>query len=131
MKRPNIEAIKERCKSASEGRWIRSGPWIKYDEPVKRDTSAVILDEKNVCLGDIYDWMNADFIAHARTDIPALLAYIEELESANRWIPVEKSLPDKEMYLLTLDKQLNIKMVFTKNFSPEDDIICWKPLNGV
>ena len=64
-------------------------------------------------------------------DVEDLLTYIEELEANNRWIPVEKSLPQEEMYLLTLDKQLNIKMVFTKNFSPEDDIICWRPLKYI
>ena len=94
MKRPDVEAIRERILYAKEG------------------------DIKSAMGIAIYD-------------VEDLLTYIEELEANNRWIPVEKSLPQEEMYLLTLDKQLNIKMVFTKNFSPEDNIICWKPLNGV
>ena len=94
MKRPDVEAIRERILYAKEG------------------------DIKSAMGIAIYD-------------VEDLLTYIEELEANNRWIPVEKSLPQEEMYLLTLDKQLNIKMVFTKNFSPEDDIICWRPLKYI
>ena len=33
------------------------------------------------------------FIAHARADVPALIARVRELEAAARWIPVEEELP--------------------------------------
>jgi hypothetical protein len=75
MKRPDIEAIKARLAEAS------NGEWIQYDRG-----SALYLIQ-----ADGFEYVaqttgknaeaDAAFIAHARQDIPALLAYVEELEA--------------------------------------------------
>jgi hypothetical protein len=37
----------------------------------------------------------ADFVAHSREDIPFLLAEIDRLSEAQRWIPVTERLPEQ------------------------------------
>lgn len=44
---------------------------------------------------------NADFVSHSRTDIPALLAHIEELEKqVIKWIPVSERTPLDHQHVL-------------------------------
>jgi hypothetical protein len=73
--RPDIEAIEAREQAATPGPWESSDPrgrahgyvfglWSGYDG--------------EVTIGD------AVFIAHARTDVPALIAYARELEGVLR-----------------------------------------------
>lgn len=71
-----LQEIRERCEAATEGPWTR-------------------LDARQCCTGfciepvlhgsdpdDSLSVADATFIAHARTDIPALLARVRELEAA-------------------------------------------------
>ena len=75
----NLEAIKARCEKAT------AGPWYGYEE---RESSAeghaVSTGPSNLFTIGIsnQDANDADFIAHARTDIPALVAEVERLQSA-------------------------------------------------
>lgn len=68
-----LAAIRERCEAATEG------PWEKLTEQVAgmwRETRVVHADFDicaDVCIGD------AEFIAAARTDVPALLDEVERL----------------------------------------------------
>lgn len=80
----NLEAIKARCEKAT------AGPWYGYEE---RESSAeghaVSTGPSNLFTIGIsnQDANDADFIAHARTDLPALVAEVERLrkvESAAR-----------------------------------------------
>ena len=80
MNRPNIEAIRKRCGFVSKGPWKTSKEGLEFSAPL------VILGENDMFIGEIMYWDDAEFIAHARTDIPALLAYIEKLEAENRSI---------------------------------------------
>ena len=75
MKRPDIEAIKERCKKTTPGPWeIDNGEGYSITKVIGKTLRADIV-------GDCAQvGIDAEFIAHARMDIPALLAYIEELE---------------------------------------------------
>ena len=81
--KPNLKAIRERCEAASEPPWthlndvdaVCGGP---FGEP------AVMLVPEG--------WVDAEtaaFIAHARTDIPALLDYCESLEKALAFVMEE------------------------------------------
>lgn len=82
--KPDLDAIRARCDAATSGPWhvIEEG-FGSYDSPRR-----VLLEAEN---GQRIFWdcdlqgphsrnQDAEFIAHARTDIPALLAYVDELE---------------------------------------------------
>ena len=79
MTRPNISAIRERCEAVSEGEWV-SYEAIRFSHlraySVRRENGAVEV------AGDLFR-VDADFIAHARQDIPALLDYIAEIEGSS------------------------------------------------
>lgn len=86
MTREELAAIRERAEKSTPGPWVRRGQWIVggdkgWDEVLAPDdvecglycyggTSRIELSEED-----------ADFIAHAREDIPALLTHIDELEA--------------------------------------------------
>lgn len=71
MNRPDIEAIKQRCERAT------AGPWYAH---FKANSHSVLHDGKMITGGFSLSENNSIFIAHARTDVPELVAYIEELE---------------------------------------------------
>ena len=80
MKRPDIEAIKKRCEKATPGPWqgnhymeLFEGKYFQIDAEYDAVATTAHCYAKEVK-------ENIQFIAHARTDIPALLAYIEKLE---------------------------------------------------
>lgn len=67
-----LAEIRERAEKASPGPWATSDD-MTWDTTV-RGPSMTIYDEGGHTRED------ADFIAHSRQDIPALLAHIEQLE---------------------------------------------------
>lgn len=87
MTRPDIEAIKARADAATEGPWV----WHGEDDfqPMRLDSAEQIVlscDFSMSGYGTRIDvWIELEtledraFIAHARTDIPDLLAYVAEL----------------------------------------------------
>lgn len=83
MTRPDIKAIEDRANATSM--WSADECGIKY---IGADKYAYVpqcahLGETLICLDDTYENSTEDwqFLAHARTDIPALIAYIKELEA--------------------------------------------------
>ena len=86
MTRPDLDAIRARCEAATQGPWRVDGS--TYDEDCNEHLAPYGLEGPNERLiwssgGGEYAHPNmetAQFIAAARTDIPALLAYIDELE---------------------------------------------------
>jgi outer membrane murein-binding lipoprotein Lpp len=95
----DYEAIKRRCEAASPGPWesehlSRKGFWLG----VKRSGFAHSSDRRPIIisyLGQQFAYRsddfqiqeaicNAEFIAHARTDIPDLLAAVEALQAENK-----------------------------------------------
>jgi len=98
--KPGLEAIKERAENATDGPWENSrtdGTHIEWarnniDSIVKtinyggsnKSWSLVTIKGSEVICANVGfgpdSQENAEFIAHAREDIPQLLAYIEELE---------------------------------------------------
>lgn len=80
---PNHSEIKERANEATEGPWCRydhAGPWVVYQADGRGDCP--IADQ-------IVATTDAEFIAHAREDIPALLGVIEELVEGLRAVTDE------------------------------------------
>jgi len=79
-----LQAIKARCDAAAAGPWTLTESW-------KIETLGEVASEDDfgyhdLCsshhnTGRVLDSM--EFVAHARTDIPALLAHIEALEAEN------------------------------------------------
>lgn len=67
------------------------GPWKNYD-PMTTDKMEVKDSKGQVCCSEFYMYeypecySNGEFIAHARTDIPALLAHIAHQRQALGWL---------------------------------------------
>ena len=97
--RPDIEAIKARVEAATPGPWRRdgelSGVWadafethpeygaVTRSRSMAKWTKSVYLtdtDDRGMHRYEAMESNDADFIAHARQDIPALLEYIAFLE---------------------------------------------------
>jgi hypothetical protein len=80
MNKEELQAIKERCEKATPGPW-------EIDENLLVSHNF----DENYCeyVSDNWDKDNAEFIAHAREDIPLLLVEINgltaELESETAW----------------------------------------------
>ncbi len=133
MNRPDIEAIKERLhKAIGENEQYM---WIAYGE------SVYYAETNENCVTDACTYEMAEFIAHSRPDILELIAYIEELESENRWIPVEERLPENDDPFVIvrtktgeiipgyLDTDLeDIPVLVHVNGIPILDAIAWRPL---
>ena len=74
MKLLDLAAIRARCDAATPGPWT-------YDETGYVDIG--LPRSRSIAVGveiDATAKSDGDFIAHARTDIPALLAYVHDLE---------------------------------------------------
>ena len=67
----NLDEIKKRCEAATPGPWNKRYEKKLYEIYLDADS------EYNLGLVDKKD--NADFIAHARQDVPALIAEVERL----------------------------------------------------
>jgi hypothetical protein len=83
--KPDLKAIRERCEAATAGDWGSSredmdsyipstdGEWTPVAYVYRGNEPRIPV------MGDMFRY-DSRFIAHARTDIPALLDYIAELE---------------------------------------------------
>jgi hypothetical protein len=82
----DLDAIRARAEAATEGPWHRVGKSIQADVPLSDDgPSTTKWNTTVVC--SVGAWgsgrptgEDAEFIAHARTDVPALLAEVERLQ---------------------------------------------------
>jgi hypothetical protein len=89
----NLDAIQARCDAATPGPWVvNTKEWTDGGAPLTErtiglpglDATARICDNSNRA-GDvrtIYAKANAAFIAHARTDVPVLLAEVRSVRAA-------------------------------------------------
>ena len=85
----NLEAIKARCEAATSGEWEVADQWVAG--PSRANVNAFRFPERRgshrsatweECGGERIaetSRANAEFIAHARTDVPALVAEVERL----------------------------------------------------
>ena len=102
MDRPKIEQIRERCNRATEGPWAWNSPYEKSNGyvvgvavTIDGDSLEGKIDDPDDMVDDIVEYHaeigeheastcnynDPAFISHARTDVPKLLNWIEELES--------------------------------------------------
>lgn len=77
----NIREIRKRAEAATPGPWSANGGDVR---------AAVYADGRTARI--IYGGMpyDAEFIAHAREDVPALLAEVERLRGENEWLREHK-----------------------------------------
>lgn len=96
MTRPDLDAIRARCDAASGPTWtweindattpVRSdvSRIVSMDAMRDRQQSGIKTSARLPYLATVYNRADTEFIAHARTDIPALLAYVADLEERCR-----------------------------------------------
>ncbi|MCR8982286.1 ead/Ea22-like family protein [Brevibacillus laterosporus] len=84
MTREEIGAIRERAEKATPGPWRRE---FSYGITIASDKYIVLDDEVGVIR-----YPDAEFIAHAREDIPKLLTEIERLQT--NWQRLEEYVDD-------------------------------------
>lgn len=127
----DLQAIRERCEAATLGPWRAGRP----DMATYVDGSPskwVYAGDKYIAISSGYQiepWEqvidNAEFIAQARTDIPALLAEVErlqariaQLEQERRWVPTTEGLPGAYHFVIVTNG------VFTRMAYLEDGAWC-------
>lgn len=85
MDQQRLDAIRARCEAATKGPWelTKDGRYEDHDE------CRINLPNDTI---ELCSYENGEFIAHARTDVPDLLAEVErltrELEAAKRDIEI-------------------------------------------
>ncbi|UWG96800.1 hypothetical protein LPY66_18265 [Dehalobacter sp. DCM] len=94
MNKEELDAIRDRCEKATPGpwKWIINGNTVQ-SHAITTDTGECGIQEK-ICASISPKTRNAEFIAHARTDIPLLLAGIDKLQQGNDYA---KELLDKQI----------------------------------
>ncbi|WP_434132718.1 DUF551 domain-containing protein [Sporomusa sphaeroides] len=105
--KPDTEAIQARAEKATPGPWKSTNSVIMAYGKCDTCDCDVLLGVAKTYETTDYDQdgrifelqgnrkSNANFIAYARQDIPALLAYIAELEAERQWVPVSERLPEE------------------------------------
>jgi hypothetical protein len=71
----DLQAIRKRAEAATEGNWYYTSLGSYYISPDIED---------GVELGEAYSEADAEFIAHASQDVPALIAEVERLQATVR-----------------------------------------------
>lgn len=76
----DVAAIRERCEAATPGPWIRDPEYASVCAPARDGECVAVcsMSDGPPAAGWVAD---AEFIAHAREDIPVLLAEIERLQA--------------------------------------------------
>lgn len=81
-----LAAIRARCEAATPGEWRAYGlDYFHEDEPVQgicNEGTSLLIEVNCNDPGDMQAKADAQFIAHARTDVPDLLAEVERLRAA-------------------------------------------------
>ena len=95
MKQEELQVIKERVAKATEGPWHRMFK-VGIEIHAENEWAPVISEDEGVAL-----YSDADFIIHARQDVPELIAEVERLREALEKIaytPTFERLCDVEKY---------------------------------
>lgn len=131
MTQQELDAIKARCEAAMPAPWYNFGDWMVHTES---DVDKNGIHHEKVI--GTFKKHSADFIAHARTDIPTLLAEVERLRDVQRWIPVTERLPNetdtddnRDSCVLAIHKKIN-QCYFNWNTVVNNpfDFTHWMPL---
>ena len=84
----DLDAIKARCEAATQGPWKVAEPGYR----VARDDGTGFLVASTFMATDSRDLPDATFIAHARTDVPALVAEVDRLRAELAEVELERDL---------------------------------------
>ena len=87
----DLEAIKARAEAATPGPWSCGSEQLDDTRIQSADGEMTIYDEGG------HTWKDADFIAHAITDVPALVAEVERLSAIGNRVAgwkFARSVPD-------------------------------------
>ena len=111
-----LAEMRERCKAATEGPWRRTAD--------RRGVDTATLERIGIC-DDVGDYFaakdfpaNMDLIAHARTDLPALLGALEEIWAACD-ATVSQGLDEKYMEEVGEIKIRKIRAIIEKHLGGE------------
>lgn len=95
------DAIRQRCERATKGEWFAHHVFGVHTVSTWRSPSTDNA-AKNVC-GPLAD-ADAEFIAHAREDIPRLLEALATAEQQRAWQPIETAPRDVELFFWIVPK---------------------------
>ena len=89
--KPDIAAIKARVEKATPGPWVvgqhtNIGKIRSINRLTKNGKKLVVAETTDMYHHEQDGVVNAEFIAHARTDIPALLEALEAAEGKINWL---------------------------------------------
>lgn len=83
----DLEAIKARCEAATPGPWLENVSIVHVDAPDETPSRDAIVADTHWD-GKAFERVrgDAEFIAHARQDVPALVAEVERMRAANEQV---------------------------------------------
>lgn len=86
MTAEELEAIRERCDKATPKPWVAVAEWQRTTGPaaVVYVLRKIMAATHIITASDSMSANDADFIAHAREDVPALLDEVERLQAVCR-----------------------------------------------
>lgn len=93
-----LQAIKQRCQRATDGPWEVEGRGGVYMNG-RRDAYIVVQRKTGRCLhAPTWTFDDAMFVAHAREDVPALVAEVERLWKENRRLhqEIQRAVPEND-----------------------------------
>lgn len=137
LTKEELNAIRERCEKATPGKWF----WNSYESVYSKLPHGISIRGREICevnttkICDLPKHVGRDdaiFIEHVHSDIPSLLAHIEELESlVRRWFSITESHPlDQQHVLISCDRGYIRSAVWhdyvtggrtSEGFSPEEN----------
>ena len=130
MTTEQLQEVEAREQAAIEGPW--------KDDPEREDIYHRMHDGTHfgqvLKMGDHGRPVDLNFAAHARQDVPALIAHIHELEAANTWRDVEEELPvaDTDVLVCTDRGAVWVARLSESGIWWQDryalDVTYWRPL---
>jgi len=146
-----LSEITQRADKLDKGKWKAEITYHEepgYEQFIKR----IEIVQKSTCIARM-DWSNppkeyAEFIAHARQDIPALLTHIGELTGKAgeleaigeqmRWVPVSEKLPDNgqtvDIYMPSYIGRLTNCIFYKKRnqfYNSRHGMMKWLDIDGI
>jgi hypothetical protein len=86
MNKLDLEEIRRRSNAATEGPWVSDKGLSERGDKRTAVISHFDYDDGDWYIhGDIAGHADAEFIAHARQDVPALIAEVERLQKSRDW----------------------------------------------
>jgi hypothetical protein len=78
-----LQAVRERCAAAAPGPWHAESGEADPDAAHPPAAYTILTGPGGTPLATVWEQASGDFIAHAREDVPALLAEVDRLRREN------------------------------------------------